>query len=80
MSSCLNLARTARALGGRVLWANSGLSLSALYHYLQNRHPVIAWVDDNNSCVLQNEGGLFYVRAANGTRVPILVSATNTLS
>lgn len=65
-----NIARDARSLGGDVLWAGTGLSLDSLYAYIKAGHPAIAWVDDNNSCVLQNGGGLFYVTAYNGVSVP----------
>ena len=65
-----NLVRDATALGGHVLWAGTGLSLEQMYVDIEAGHPVVAWVDDNKSCVLMNGDPLFMVTAADGRNIP----------
>ncbi len=48
-----NIARVAAAVGGNVIWSGTGLTISSVLSYIKENHPVIAWVDDNNSGVLQ---------------------------
>ena len=48
-----NIARTAQAVGGKVIWSGTGLTISQMISYIKGNHPVLAWVDDNNNGVLQ---------------------------
>ncbi len=48
-----NIARTAQAAGGKIIWSGTGLTISEMLSYIKENHPVIAWVDDNNNGILQ---------------------------
>lgn len=63
-----NIARVAREFGAKVLWSGAGLTRDRLETYIENGHPVIAWVGDRDGHMYY--APLAYWTAFDGRLVP----------
>ncbi len=55
-----NISRLAEGVGANVLWSGTGLTQGQIYQYIRENHPIIAWVDDNNSGTLEYSSSLYW--------------------
>lgn len=63
-----NIARVARQFGATVLWSGTGLTRQRLERFIEQGHPVIAWVGDSNGHM--RYAPLAYWTAYDGRLVP----------
>ncbi|MHB8442980.1 MAG: C39 family peptidase [Patescibacteria group bacterium] len=63
-----NIAKVAETVGANVLWAGTGLTQAEVYQYIKDNHPIIVWLDDNNSGILERSS-LNYWTAFDGKKI-----------